>query len=84
MHRGQCAAPQVEELPDVIPEELYAAELESPEEQHAFQQLLTPQPGSPAPAQEEDYQEPASQHTPAGSLGTPTPCRNWHNCEASV
>lgn len=42
----------MEELPDVIPEELYAAELESPEEQQAFQQLLEPQP-EPAT---DDYQ----------------------------
>lgn len=42
----------MEELPDVIPEELYAAELESPEEQQAFQQLLESQP-EPAT---EDYQ----------------------------
>lgn len=53
----------MEELPDVIPEELYAAELESPEEQQAFQQLLEPPP-SPAAAPEElepEYQQPGYQ-----------------------
>ena len=48
----------MEELPDVIPEELYAAELDGPEELAAFQQLMQPQLPAPQPQAEElEYQQ---------------------------
>ena len=37
-------APQVEELPDIIPEELYVKELDSAEERALFEQLKSSHP----------------------------------------